>query len=234
MLFAQTRRFGMAIENLNAVTQPRVIIREDVASPALKEKEVPQQQVQAEEEKEKAREELMEAVQGSVIAKSEDGDTVRASNEGAQAASDGIVLAKETAQKQEVRSNALAQANIEQADKEEAVDKAGEEAATQKVVQEQEQVTSLVGLSSAEIERLYRNGSISRGDHDRAVERREELREQLAPKEKATPDKEDVATQSKQRETDLQENQAFMNNMSSLILQQKTLGMDPELDRFMK
>ncbi len=149
-----------SVRNTRKVNQGTDFRKNDISSDRANEVKETREELRAkaEENRKAVIEEQMKAAtldetKGKVISESKDGDTVRASEKSMEALNDGIVLAKG-------RDDVAAKSVTE----------------NQKA-EETQQLNSLNGYSSSQIDALYREGKISRRDRDKEIERREEIKE---------------------------------------------------------
>ena len=149
-----------SVRNTRKIGQGTDFRKDDISSDRAKEVKENREELRAkaEENRKAVIEEQMKAAtldetKGKVISESKDGDTVRASEKSMEALNDGIVLAKGRD------------------------DRAAESVTENKKAEETQQLNSLNGYSSSQIDALYREGKISRQDRDKEIERREEIKE---------------------------------------------------------
>ena len=163
--------------------------------------------------KEKAEaEKVVSEVYGDVLSKSADGDVTTAAKQSLNALSDGLVLPKENAP--EVTTT-LKEPNATK-------NKIEEQAQNQ--TDKDEEIDSLTGYTSNQLDTLYAEGKISKYDYDQEVERRAELTQEEKrieinepkekPEEKADETEDDEAKAALQQE--IEGNNAFAKNMAKL------------------
>lgn len=173
------------------------------------------QAVKAAEKTQADAEKVASEVYGDVLSKSVDGDVTTAAKQSINALSDGLVLPKENTP--EVTTSLKAPiANAAEKQETETEKLAAENGANEDA---EEEIDSLTGYTSNELETLYAQGKISRYDYDQEVARRAELSEQDKPEaqaektEGAAAEKKDEANIIKQQ---IEGNQAFNKEMSEL------------------
>lgn len=151
-------------------------------------------------------------VYGDVLSKSADGDTTRAAKQSIDALSDGLVMPKNnteeitTALKPNENSNPVLEAGEKDAKK----------------AENEEEIDSLTGYTSNQLENLYAQGKISRYDYDREISRRDELTKtedtQDSEEEKVTEnDAEEGDKTSELIKQQIEGNNTFNKEMSGLV-----------------
>lgn len=151
-------------------------------------------------------------VYGDVLSKSADGDTTRAAKQSIDALSDGLVMPKNnteeitTALKPNENSNPVLEAAEKDAKK----------------AENEEEIDSLTGYTSNQLENLYAQGKISRYDYDREISRRDELTKtedtQDSEEEKVTEnDAEEGDKTSELIKQQIEGNNTFNKEMSGLV-----------------
>lgn len=151
-------------------------------------------------------------VYGDVLSKSADGDTTRAAKQSIDALSDGLVMPKNnteeitTALKPNENSNPVSEAAEKDAKK----------------AENEEEIDSLTGYTSNQLENLYAQGKISRYDYDREISRRDELTKtedtQDSEEEKVTEnDAEEGDKTSELIKQQIEGNNTFNKEMSGLV-----------------
>lgn len=162
-------------------------------------------------------EKVASEVYGDVLSKSVDGDVTTAAKQSIDALSDGLVLPKENTP--EVTTSLKAPVANPAVKQETEAEKLAEE--TRAEEDSEEEIGSLTGYTSNELETLYAQGKISRYDYDQEVARRAELSEQDKPETQAEKT-EDTAAEEKNEEQaniikqQIEGNQAFNKEMSEL------------------
>lgn len=162
-------------------------------------------------------EKVASEVYGDVLSKSVDGDVTTAAKQSIDALSDGLVLPKENTP--EVTTSLKAPVANPAVKQETGAEKLAEE--TRAEEDSEEEIDSLTGYTSNELETLYAQGKISRYDYDQEVARRAELSEQDKPETQAEKT-EDTAAEEKNEEQaniikqQIEGNQAFNKEMSEL------------------
>ena len=151
-------------------------------------------------------------VYGDVLSKSADGDTTRAAKQSIDALSDGLVMPKNnteeitTALKPNENSNPVLEAAEKDAKK----------------AENEDEIDSLTGYTSNQLENLYAQGKISRYDYDREISRRDELTKtedtQDSEEEKVTEnDAEEGDKTSELIKQQIEGNNTFNKEMSGLV-----------------
>ena len=151
-------------------------------------------------------------VYGDVLSKSADGDTTRAAKQSIDALSDGLVMPKNnteeitTALKPNENSNPVLEAAEKDAKK----------------AENEDEIDSLTGYTSNQLENLYAQGKISRYDYDREISRRDEL----TKTENTSDSEEEKVTETEDEAEDktselikqqIEGNNTFNKEMSGLV-----------------
>lgn len=174
-------------------------------------------------------EKVASEVYGDVLSASTDGDTTSAAKQSMAALSDGLVMQKSNVA--EVTTTLKEPAKTEPAKTEPAKVQPEEntnpvlEAAKEdaKKARNEEQIDSLTGYTSSQLDSLYAQGKISRIDYDQEISRRDELtKQQNTPAVEEEQEDEDnkengAAEQIKQQ---IEGNGAINNEMAGLVNQQ--------------
>ena len=151
-------------------------------------------------------------VYGDVLSKSADGDTTRAAKQSIDALSDGLVMPKNNTEEitTALRPNENSNPVLEAAEKD------------AKKAENEEEIDSLTGYTSNQLENLYAQGKISRYDYDREISRRDELTKtedtQDSEEEKVTEnDAEEGDKTSELIKQQIEGNNTFNKEMSGLV-----------------
>lgn len=151
-------------------------------------------------------------VYGDVLSKSADGDTTRAAKQSIDALSDGLVMPKNnteeitTALKPNENRNPVLEAAERDAKK----------------AENEEEIDSLTGYTSNQLENLYAQGKISRYDYDREISRRDELTKtedtQDSEEEKVTETEDEAEDKTSELiKQQIEGNNTFNKEMSGLV-----------------
>lgn len=151
-------------------------------------------------------------VYGDVLSKSADGDTTRAAKQSIDALSDGLVMPKNnteeitTALKPNENSNPVLEAAEKDAKK----------------AENEDEIDSLTGYTSNQLENLYAQGKISRYDYDREISRRDELTKtentSASEEEKVTETEDEAEDKTSELiKQQIEGNNTFNKEMSGLV-----------------
>lgn len=147
-------------------------------------------------------EKVASEVYGDVLSRNVDGDTTSAAKQSMAALSDGLVMQKSNV--------AEVTTTLKGPDKEET---------------EEEQIDSLTGYTSSQLDSLYAQGKISRIDYDQEISRRDELTKQqntsaIEEEQETAEDDKENSVAAEQIKKQLEGNGTINNEMAGLVNQQ--------------
>lgn len=157
-------------------------------------------------------EKVASEVYGDVLSKSADGDVTTAAKQSLNALSDGLVMPKDNTP--EITTTLKQPVETKNKIEQQAQDKADEE-----------EIDSLTGYTSNELETLYAKGAISKYDYDQEISRRAELTQEdkrTAEAEKPkVEEKKDTTDQDDEKESAriqqvIEGNNTFTKNMAQI------------------